>query len=377
MAEQERRPVTDAARWTSILSALTKGRDLAGPDVEWVMNEVMRGAADDARLAGFLVALRAKGETVAELDALLRAMLRHAVPVQVDGPVLDIVGTGGDHGGTVNISTMSAVVAAAAGARIVKHGNRSSSSRCGSADLLEQLGVAIDLPASAVPASLDEVGIAFCFAPVFHPAMRHASPVRRALGLPTAFNVLGPLSNPAVPAACAVGVADRRIIPVVAGVLAERGARALVFRGDDGLDELTVTTTSQVWAVQDGTVRAEAFDPRAVGIHRAGPDALRGGDPEHNATVAREVFAGSRGPVRDAVLLSAAAGLAAAVPSAEPVAARIGAQLARAERAIDEGHAQALLERWAAVSARLAGTRPAGDVPTASAATAPHPRLAG
>jgi anthranilate phosphoribosyltransferase len=355
MVEQE----TDRARWAALLSALTEGRDLSADDAGWAMGEVLRGAAGDARLAGLLVGLRAKGETVTEIDGLITGMVGHSTRVDVGRPVLDIVGTGGDQAHTVNVSTMAAVVAAAAGAPVVKHGNRSASSRCGSADVLEALGVAIDLPAGAVPAVLDEVGIAFCFAPVFHPAMRHAGPVRRQLGVPTAFNLLGPLTNPAAPAALAVGVADARSAPLVAGVLAGRGVSALVFRGDDGLDELSVGATSRVWTVLDGQVRAEVFDPREVGIAFAAPDALRGGDPAHNASVARRVFAGERGPVRDAVLLSAAAGLAAVEGVDAPLVERITAGLGRAARAVDEGHAAALAERWAAVTAKLRAAGPA------------------
>ncbi|MDI3390715.1 anthranilate phosphoribosyltransferase [Streptomyces sp. B-S-A8] len=345
---------TTRKRWADILSALTDRRDLTGVDTEWAMGEVMRGAADDARLGGLLVGLRSKGESVAELDGLVRAMDAHAVRVRADGPLIDIVGTGGDMARTVNISTVSAIVAAAAGARIVKHGNRSASSACGSADLLEELDVVIDLPPVTVPQVLAEVGIAFCFAPVFHPAMRHASAVRRQLGVPTAFNVLGPLTNPAAPEAAAIGVADARMAPIVAGVLARRNRSALVFRGDDGLDELTVTTTSQVWAVHDGTVRHETFDPKGLDIPQASQDSLRGGSPAHNAEITRRVLAGTRGPVRDAILLSAAAGLAAAAPDTAPLTERLRAAMTRAARAVDSGDAAELLDRWVRVTAKLA-----------------------
>jgi anthranilate phosphoribosyltransferase len=345
-------------RWAGILTALTAGTELPGADAEWAMSEIMRGTAGETMVAALLVGLRAKGETVAELDGLVRGMTLHAVTVEVDGPVLDIVGTGGDQASTVNVSTMSAIVAAAAGARVVKHGNRAASSRCGSADLLEALGVVIDLPATTVPQVLDEVGIAFCFAPVCHPAMRHAAPVRRALGIPTAFNLLGPLTNPASPSAVAVGVADERAAPLVAGVLARRGTEALVFRGDDGLDELTVTTTSRVWSVHEGRIREDTLDPRDVGIPLAEPGSLRGGDAAHNAAVTRRFLAGETGPVRDAVLLSAAAGLAAADPSDAPLPTRLASGLERAANAVDRGHAQALAHRWAAVTTKL-GAEPA------------------
>ncbi|WP_338065515.1 anthranilate phosphoribosyltransferase [Amycolatopsis antarctica] len=342
------------ARWNATLATLVGRVDLTADDTEWVMHRVMRGEAEDVRLAAFLAALRTKGETVAEIEGLIRAVRAHAVPLHIPGRAVDIVGTGGDRAGTVNISTVSAIIAAAAGARIVKHGNRSSSSACGSADLLEELGVFVDLPPRTAPAILEEIGLVFCFAPLFHSAMRHASAVRRKLGVPTAFNLLGPLTNPALPAAAAVGVADERVAPLIAGVLADRGASALVFRGDDGLDELTVTTTSRIWNVREGAVDTETFDPREVGIALAGPDALRGGAAPENAAIAREVLAGRRGPVRDAVLLSAAAGMAALEPTSASATERIGAKLTLAARAVDSGAAEALLERWTRLTSKLA-----------------------
>ncbi|MFE2289637.1 anthranilate phosphoribosyltransferase [Streptomyces sp. NPDC059452] len=344
--------------WPGLLMALLAGEDLPADRTAWAMDQVMLGLATPAQLGGFLVALRAKGETAQEVEGLVRAMYDHAVPLDVPGPVLDIVGTGGDHSNSVNISTMGAVVAAGAGARVVKHGNRSASSRSGSADVLEQLGVAFDLTPGETASLAEETGITFCFAPLFHPAMRHAGPARRELGIPTVFNTLGPLTNPARPAAQAVGVADARWARPVAGVLAARGVGALVFRGDDGLDELTVTTTSTVWSVVDGHVYEEVFDPRDIGIPRAPLDALRGGDAAHNAQVAHDVLAGARGPVRDVVLLSAAAGLAALEPSRLPIATRLAAGVERAGEAIDSGAAAAVLQRWAALSTKLsaAGT---------------------
>ncbi|MEV5126321.1 anthranilate phosphoribosyltransferase [Streptomyces decoyicus] len=342
--------------WPVLLTALLAGNDLPADDTAWAMDQVMRGAATPAQLAGLLVALRAKGETVAEVEGLVRAMYEHAVALDVPGPALDIVGTGGDRSHSVNISTMSAIVAAGAGARVVKHGNRSASSASGSADVLEQLGVALDLPVPDVAGLVPEVGITFCFAPLFHPSVRHAATPRKELGIPTVFNVLGPLTNPARPTAQAVGVADARMAPLIAGVLARRGIGALVFRGDDGLDELTVTTTSTVWSVLEGRVRKEVFDPRDIGVPYAPPQALRGGDAAHNAEVARALLRGERGPVRDAVLLSTAAGLAALDPSDRPVTERLAAGMERGARAIDTGAAAAVLERWAAVSTKLASS---------------------
>jgi anthranilate phosphoribosyltransferase len=342
--------------WPALLNTLVAGRDLTSDEAARAMEQIMTGSVDGARLAGFLMALRCKGETVDEVEGLARTMWQHAVPLRVPGPTVDIVGTGGDGSNSVNVSTMSAIVAAGAGARVVKHGNRSASSQCGSADVLEELGVTIELPPSRVKAVARDVGITFCFAPAFHPAMRHAAPTRRELGVRTTFNLLGPLSNPVSPTALAVGVADLDAAPLIAGVLARQGVSALVFRGEDGMDELTVTTSSRVWAVGEGTVHEEVFDPREVGVPFAAADALRGGDRSHNARAAREVLAGAPGPVRDAVLLSAAAALAAvkSAPGRVPVAERIAEVLPRAAQAVDTGAAADVLERWAAVTAKHA-----------------------
>ncbi|EPH44546.1 anthranilate phosphoribosyltransferase [Streptomyces aurantiacus] len=340
--------------WPDVLTTLLRGQNLTAEESAWAMDQVMSGSAGDARLAGFLVALRAKGESADEIEGMARALYEHAVRLNVPGPTLDIVGTGGDGTHSVNVSTMSAVVAAGAGARVVKHGNRSASSACGSADVLEELGLALTLTPPQVRAVLEETGITFCFAPAFHPAMRHAAGPRRELGIRTVFNALGPLSNPASPTAQAVGVANPRLAPLIAHVLARRGVSALVFRGDDGMDELTVTTTSTIWSVDGGEVRTEHFDPRDIGIGRAPAAALRGGDSAHNARVAHEVFAGARGPVRDAVLLSAAAGLAALQPSRLGVTERLGQAVQQAAQAVDSGAAAAVLEHWTSVAAKHA-----------------------
>ena len=339
--------------WPWLLSALLRGQDLTAADTAWVMGEVMAGDATPAQVAGFAVALRAKGETAQEVAGLVEVMLAHAAAVDVPGRVVDTCGTDGDRSNTVNISTMAALVVAGAGVPVVKHGNRAASSACGSADLLEALGVAVDLPAPAVAPCLAGAGIAFCFAPVFHPGMRHAAVARRDLGVPTVFNVLGPLTNPARPAAQAVGVSDARLAPVMAGVLAARGADALVFRGDDGLDELTTTGPSTVWVVGGGTVCEHAFDPAVLGIARADLAELRGGDAAHNAAVAHELLAGAQGPVRDAVLLNAAAALAAHAAEPGDLQTRLRAGLERAVAALDDGRAAAVLDRWVEVSSSL------------------------
>jgi anthranilate phosphoribosyltransferase len=318
------------------------------------MGQILSGQAGPAQLAGFLVALRAKGESVEEMSGLVEAMLASAVPITVPGDVVDVVGTGGDRAHTVNISTMAAVVVAATGERVVKHGNRAASSSCGSADLLEALGIALDLPAPAVAAVAAEAGITFCFAQVFHPAMRHAAAVRRELGVATAFNFLGPLTNPAGPSVHAVGVADARMAPIMAGVLAGRGSKALVFRGDDGIDELTVTAPSTVWIVRDGVVRQTRVDPRDLGVELVDAAALRGADAAYNAQVARAVLGGQQtGPVRDAVLLNAAAALAACRPPApDGLVAALTEGMAAAAAAIDSGAAAATLDSWARASQR-------------------------
>ncbi|MFE9247614.1 anthranilate phosphoribosyltransferase [Streptomyces sp. NPDC007088] len=332
--------------WPQVLDGLLAGQDQSAAHTAWAMDRIMRGEATDAQIAGFAVALRAKGETVEEISGIVEAMYAHARTIEVPGPSVDIVGTGGDGAKTVNISTMSAVVVAGTGAKVVKHGNRAASSASGASDVLEKLGVNLELGPQRVAEVAEEAGITFCFAVRFHPALRHVAPARRELGIRTTFNFLGPLTNPARVAAQATGVADARMAPIMAGVLAARGSSALVFRGDDGLDELTITATSRVWVVGDGQVREETFDPREVGLALAPVEALRGGDASYNADVARRLFAGEGGPVRDAVLLNSAAALVALHPSRAPLTEQIATQMARAAESLDSGAAAGALERW-------------------------------
>ncbi len=362
----------DGLTWPGLLHRLIGGADLAEPETGWAMDQIMAGEATPAQVAGFLVALRAKGETTPELAGLAGSMLRHAAPITVPGPIVDVVGTGGDRAQTVNISTMAALVVAGADLRVVKHGNRAASSACGSADVLEALGVRLDLPVGRVAEVAAQVGITFCFAQLFHPSMRHAAAARRELAVPTAFNFLGPLTNPARPGAMAVGVADRRMASLMAGVLAGRGTSALVFRGDDGLDELTTSGPSTVWEVHDGAVVEQTFDPQSLGVARSPVQALRGGDARFNAGVVRDVLAGRRGPVRDAVLLNAAAALVAAAgdpgradgdpPGGDPpqgrgarphvpLADRMSLAWTTASEAVDTGAASLVLDRWTAATA--------------------------
>ena len=315
------------------------------------MDTIMAGEASHAQIAGFLVALRAKGESVDELTGLVEAMLGRAHRIRVGGPTLDIVGTGGDGLGTLNISTMSSLVAVGAGARVVKHGNRGASSASGAADVIEELGVRLDLLPADVARTAERAGITFCFAQVFHPSMKHVAVPRRELGIPTAFNFLGPLSNPAGVSAQALGCADARMAPLMAGVLASRGIRALVFRGDDGRDKLTTSGSSTVWEVRDGKVESHEVHPGDFGLDVVPVDALRGTDAAGNAAVVRSVLGGRTGPVRDAVVLNAAAGLVALDPAAEEsLVDRITAAMQRARASIDSGAAAAVLERWVEVS---------------------------
>jgi anthranilate phosphoribosyltransferase len=339
--------------WPALLGRLVAGTDLDAQDTTWAMNQVMSGVATQAQIAAFVVALRVKGETPAEIAGLADGMLVHACRVHVPQRAVDVVGTGGDHAHTVNISTMAALVAAAAGAPVVKHGNRAASSQCGAADVLEALGVAIDLGPEQVARCVAEAGIGFCFAPRFHPAMRHVAVVRREIGIPTAFNFLGPLINPAQPGAGLVGCADPRMARVMAQVLADRGVSALVVRGDDGLDEITTTTTTSVWVVNGGTVRRDQLDPATLGVPVARREDLRGGDAATNADVVRRLLAGDPGPVRDAVVLNSAAAIATHHGLTGDLVGDLMGTAQRAADAIDSGAAATLLERWTGLTVEL------------------------
>lgn len=345
--------------WPGILAGLVEGRDLSIGDAEWAMESVMAGEASPAQLAGLLVALRVKGETVDEIVGFRDAVLANALPLDVSPDVLDIVGTGGDpFGAVLNISSVASVIAAAAGVPVVKHGNRGASSASGASDVLSALGLNLDIAPERVAEVLDEVGITFAFAALFHPGFRHAGPTRKELGIPTLFNILGPLCNPARPNASAVGVANLERVPLVVGVFQTRGATALVYRGDDGIDKLTTTGHSHIWEVSRGFVAEHDLDPSDLGIPRAAIESLLGKEPEHNAAVARAVLAGEAGPVRDIVLLNAAAGLVSwelsrdAELIQEPIVDRLGAQFERAAAVIDSGAAIAKLDEWVAATQR-------------------------
>jgi anthranilate phosphoribosyltransferase len=337
--------------WPRVLATLISGRELASGEAAWAMEQVMTGAATPAQIAAFGVAMKMKRPTAAEVRELADTMLAHArrVPTaEIGTDTVDVVGTGGDGSNSVNLSTMAAIVVAANGIPVVKHGNRAASSRSGGADVLEALGVRIDLAPDDVARSVSEVGIGFCFAPLFHPSFRYTSVARREIGVPTVFNLLGPLTNPAMPRAGLVGCAFEDVAEVMAGVFAERGSSVLVVRGDDGLDELTTTTTSSIWRVRDGAVQRLSFDPAEFGLTRADSDQLVGGDAEANAEVARKVLGGAQGAVRDAVLLNAAGAIVAHAGLAGDVDWRRAweSALRRAATAIDSGTAEKLLARW-------------------------------
>jgi anthranilate phosphoribosyltransferase len=345
------RPPDAAPSWRQVLGLLTAGHNLPPGHAGWAMEQIMTGSATPAQIAAFAVALTMKVPTAAEVTELADVMLEHALRLPTDRigtDTVDVVGTGGDGVNTVNLSTMAAIVAAASGVPVVKHGNRASSSLAGGADTLEALGVRIDLGPDDVARSVAELGIGFCFAPQFHPSYRHASAVRREVGVPTVFNLLGPLTNPGRPRAGLIGCAFADLAEVMARVFAERQSSVLVVHGDDGLDELTTTTTSTIWRVQAGTVEKLTFDPAGFGFARAELTELRGGDATANAAEARSVLAGAKGPVRDAVVLNAAGAIVAhaGLSSRAEWLPAWEDGLSRAADAIDSGAAEQLLARW-------------------------------
>ncbi len=347
--------MSNSNTWSQIIETLTNGLDLNTSSAQWAMNEILQGNAEIAQIKEFLLALKGKGEIAEEVNAFVSVMYQHSAPIDIVERAVDTVGTGGDGFNTINISTTAAIVAAAAGAKVVKHGNRAASSKSGSADLLEALGVNIDLVGNGVETVFREVGIGFCFAPKFHPAMRFAAPARKELGVPTIFNILGPLANPAKPKAAAIGVANDRMHLLMAEVLVAKGVDGFIFRGDDGLDEISLATTTSVLTIGQGEISSDLIDPADFGISRAPISELVGGDAQFNANVSRAIFNGEHGAPRDAVALNAAAAIAAYKGEFnKSLSERMKDGYEAAIKAIDTGAATNLLENWVSVSQRLA-----------------------
>lgn len=341
--------------WLPYLERLRSGLDLEPQEIKEVLKAIFENTADIESVKAFLLALKEKGETAEEVVAAVEELYAHAAPIAITERAVDTVGTGGDGAHTINISSTAAIVSAAAGARVVKHGSRAVSSKSGASDFYAALGVVYDLPPAGVERTVRELGIGFCFAPVFHPAMRFAAPARKELVVPTIFNFLGPLANPANPKAAAIGVANERIHLVMAQVMASKGCDGFVFRGDDGLDEITLNGATSVLSIGREEISSDRIDARDFGIDSAPISAIVGGDGQENAAIARRILAGERGSYRDVVLLNSAATIAAFEGELDvPIVERIEKGLRKAELAIDSGAAATLLEKWALLSQEIA-----------------------
>jgi anthranilate phosphoribosyltransferase len=344
--------------WDQIFAALADKKDLSNEQVTWGMSQILEGAAGDENIKAFLTGLKAKGESAQEVEALVTQMYKYAAPISITERAVDTVGTGGDGANTINISTTAAIITNAAGARVVKHGNRAASSKSGSADLLEALGVKIDLTGPEVEKTVHKIGIGFCFAPIFHSAMKHAVAARKELGVPTVFNILGPLANPAKPIAAAIGVARLELLPLMAQVLLDQGKEGFIFRGDDGLDEVSLSTTTTVIQISKGKLKQETFNPAELGIASAPISSLAGGDAKYNAQVTNQIFAGKSGAMRDAVTLNAAFAIAAFKADFDlPLQTQIANGFVLANKAIDSGAAQSVLKKWVELSNELVSAR--------------------
>lgn len=340
--------------WADLIAKVEGGSDLEPVQAQSFMREVLEDRADKEMLKKFLIALKNKGETPQEVSALVSQMFEFSAPISISDRAVDTVGTGGDGAHTINISTTAAIIAAAAGSRVVKHGNRAASSKSGAGDLLEALGVAINLDGVQVAKTVAEIGIGFCFAPIFHPAMRFAAPARKELATATVFNILGPLANPAQPKAAAIGVANERLHLLMAQVLADRGVEGFVFRGDDGLDEITLATSTSVLTIGNGEINSVRIDAKDFNLANAPISALVGGDAQENARITTAIFAGERGAPRDAVLLNAAAAIAAFDGELNiDIHERLMKSLAKAKAAVDSGAAKELLAKWIVLSQKL------------------------
>ena len=344
--------------WELILKSLSDKSDLTNEQVTWAMSQILEGKASNSEIKDFLIRLKTKGESAAEVEALVAQMYSYSAPINISERSVDTVGTGGDGANTINISTAAAIVTNAAGARVVKHGNRAATSKSGSADLLEALGIKIDLTGAEVEQTVHKIGIGFCFAPIFHSSMKHAAVARKELGVPTVFNILGPLANPAKPIACAIGVAREDLLPLMAQVLLDQGKEGFVFRGDDGLDEVSLSTTTQVIQISDGELTQSVFNPADLGITSAPITALAGGDAAYNAEMTMKIFSGAKGAMRDAVALNAAFAIAAFKADFNlPLQTQIANGFVLANKAIDSGAALSIVKKWAQLTNEIVSAR--------------------
>ena len=344
--------------WDLIFKSLSSAEDLSSDQITWAMGQILEGQASNDQIKQFLLGLKAKGESAAEVQALVSQMYSYCAPISISERAVDTVGTGGDGANTINISTTAAIITNAAGARVVKHGNRAASSKSGAADLLEALGIKIDLTGSEVEQTVHKIGIGFCFAPIFHSSMKHAASARKELGTPTIFNILGPLANPAKAVACAIGVARAELLPLISQVLLEQGKEGFVFRGDDGLDEVSISTTTQVIQIHDGKLTSSEFNPSDLGITSSSISDLAGGDAKYNAQMTMKIFAGHKGPMRDAVTLNAAFAIAAFKADFDlPLQTQIANAYVLANKAIDSGAALSVVKKWAELTYEIVSAR--------------------
>ena len=344
--------------WELIIKSLSDKSDLSSEQITWAMSQILEGKASNDEIKQFLTGLKAKGESAAEVEALVTQMYSYSAPINITERSVDTVGTGGDGANTINISTAAAIVTNAAGARVVKHGNRAASSKSGSADLLEALGIKVDLTGAEVEQTVHKIGIGFCFAPVFHSSMKYAAVARKELGVPTVFNILGPLANPAKPQACAIGVARAELLPLMAQVLLDQGKEGYVFRGDDGLDEVSLSTTTQVIQISDGKLQELVFNPADLGIASAPISELAGGDAAYNAQMTLKIFSGEKGAMRDAVTLNAAFAIAAFKADFNlPLQTQIANGFVLANKAIDSGAALSVVKKWAELTNEIVSAR--------------------
>ena len=344
--------------WDLIFNSLSAAEDLSSEQITWAMGQILEGKASNDQIKQFLLGLKAKGESAKEVQALVSQMYSYCAPINITERAVDTVGTGGDGANTINISTTAAIITNAAGARVVKHGNRAASSKSGAADLLEALGIKIDLTGSEVEQTVHKIGIGFCFAPIFHSSMKHAAAARKELGTPTIFNILGPLANPAKAIACAIGVARAELLPLMSQVLLEQGKEGFVFRGDDGLDEVSLSTTTQVIQINDGKLTQSEFNPADLGITSSSVSDLVGADAKYNADMTMKIFTGVKGPMRDAVTLNAAFAIAAFKADFNlPLQTQIANGFVLANKAIDSGAALSVVKKWGELTNEIVSAR--------------------